>query len=812
MHLPLCLLFLAPLAVSGVLLLDPFTLLLPNASIPSAGQPFNSSSLGTRVVFTAPSGRMISVLPFLTQDFARSQDAGGAEVLAAISAPYFAARIAPQEEGLYNYTQIFDAPHPLLPLPLAGNFSCAGGPARAGDGYVFARNRRFTVDNASAWWAVGENMAWPGAWPYFNGSAAFDNATGASYMYDRFLPKLAAAGGNWIRLWLGPSLTRDVSYDGELGSFLPMALASKVQWGELNLQAAWRIEHVLELSRALGIKAAMVLESQQCFGVSGSWGFFDACAFNEANGGPLAAGESPFASAPALAAFAARWQYVVARYAYATSVFSWELQNEADDAQWPGGFSPLALAAAQSTTAQLLASDPYGHMIDTSFGGVAPLDGPEHVWEALPTTAFTSVHAYNMADVASAVWGSVTLHTEQLDKPCFLEEFGSDWHGPYQHADDPLGVGMHTGAWASLVGGAAGGAMVWFWAETDTLNTYGRLAGAAALARRIAPQLLAAQWSTWDGRVNSSQVAAGWTVGLEQGALSAMLAYIYNVNYTQRACGRGQCVLAIDDTLALSLQGLPQPRAGATLQLQFIDTATGEVLQQRQAPGSVGAQLDIVLPAFQQDMAVFAEWVTTAPAPPPQLRWEGYSWDVKEGQGLGPGPNDWAAGNAAVDAQGRLVLRLTQEAAGWACAEVVLNRSLGYGRYEWALSAAPLGFDENIVLGLFTYENDSRELDIEFSRWGGAFGNATADFAVQPSSVQRFVAAPAAPFTASYVWSAAGVNFTCGAAAWQYSGPDVPPPGSERVHMNLWLFRGHAPASGRGAEVVISGFTFTPLP
>ena len=80
---------------------------------------------------------------------------------------------------------------------------------------------------------------------------------------------------------------------------------------------------------------------------------------------------------------------------------------------------------------------------------------------------------------------------------------------------------------------------------------------------------------------------------------------------------------------------------------------------------------------------------------------------------------------------------------------MVLNRSLGYGVYTWQLAAPPTGFDSNVVLGLFTYESDSREVDIEFSRWGGAFPNATADFAVQPRAVRRFEAGAGAPFAAS---------------------------------------------------------------
>jgi hypothetical protein len=39
---------------------------------------------------------------------------------------------------------------------------------------------------------------------------------------------------------------------------------------------------------------------------------------------------------------------------------------------------------------------------------------------------------------------------------------------------------------------------------------------------------------------------------------------------------------------------------------------------------------------------------------------------------------------------------------------------------------------------------------------------------------------------------------------------DVPRSGGERVHLNLWLFNGAAPADGAIAEVVLSSFGLAP--
>ena len=124
----------------------------------------------------------------------------------------------------------------------------------------------------------------------------------------------------------------------------------------------------------------------------GQWGFWDAAIYNAANGGPLSgAAGRVFSSNVTMAELRQRWMYIVSRWAHSTSIFSWELQNEAED--WPGGYDGDALAASFEFSALLQANDPYRHLIDNSFGGVGGGAGPIHAWETSPFAAFTSVHA-----------------------------------------------------------------------------------------------------------------------------------------------------------------------------------------------------------------------------------------------------------------------------------------------------------------------------------------------------------------------------------------------------------------------------------
>jgi len=214
---------------------------------------------------------------------------------------------------------------------------------------------------------------------------------------------------------------------------------------------------------------------------------------------------------------------------------------------------------------------------------------------------------------------------------------------------------------------------------------------------------------------------------------------------------------------------------------------------------------------------------TPTPAPT-ALDFAGRTWAIKSSSGLvGPGPNLFSAAGTWVDAAGNLHLRIAKDAQGrWQSAEVYLPASLGYGTYTWTLASRVDALDPNVVLGLFTYETDVREIDIEMARWGVRSGTTNAQYVVQPydraDHMLRFTQPALATSEHRFTWSPGRVDFASRSAdgswtvTWSHAGPDVPPPGGERVHMNLWLYGGRAPLNGRAAEVVISGFSFAPLP
>lgn len=123
---------------------------------------------------------------------------------------------------------------------------------------------------------------------------------------------------------------------------------------------------------------------------------------------------------------------------------------------------------------------------------------------------------------------------------------------------------------------------------------------------------------------------------------------------------------------------------------------------------------------------------------PRVLRFSGYDWQVKSSEGkVGPGPNffDGSPDSAFIDAKGRLHLKIRKTDKGWTCSEVVLSKSLGYGRCSFTLETQPKLLDDRVILGAFLYADDTREIDFELTRWGDA-KSFNGQFVVQPYSVK----------------------------------------------------------------------------
>lgn len=206
---------------------------------------------------------------------------------------------------------------------------------------------------------------------------------------------------------------------------------------------------------------------------------------------------------------------------------------------------------------------------------------------------------------------------------------------------------------------------------------------------------------------------------------------------------------------------------------------------------------------------------------PKSITFSGETWYVKTGSGkVGPGPNYFSdsSNNVWVDTADRLHLRITRSGSRWTCAEVISARSFGYGTYRFNLASSVDNLDPNVVLGLFTWNDDpafyNRELDIEFARWGNR-NNLNAQYVVQPYTdplnMFRFQQ-PAGASIQEFSWQPSQVVFQStnagGTTASRTFTNAIPQAGGENARLNLWLFQGRAPSNKKEAEVIVQSFEF----
>jgi hypothetical protein len=220
------------------------------------------------------------------------------------------------------------------------------------------------------------------------------------------------------------------------------------------------------------------------------------------------------------------------------------------------------------------------------------------------------------------------------------------------------------------------------------------------------------------------------------------------------------------------------------------------------------------------------------PAGPVSLNFSGYTWGMKmtgnsSGDQFDPGPNFWSNNSSVVNAASDgLHLKITNIDGLWQCGEVYLTQSLGYGTYTVQVSSLLDQLDQNTVAApLFIYAAPGQELDDEYSGIGGLVPRPhNGQFVVQPYTVPGNIVYYTQPSTAQSTiqmqWTAQYVAFSAWngwssvpAAGtliyqWTYTGGYIPPPGQERVHINLWLLNGSAPVKGTGDEMIINSFAF----
>lgn len=398
---------------------------------------FDPEEIDVEGHFATPSGQTLTVPAFFWRDYTRQRRAGR-EVLVPRGEPGWRLRFAPTEVGRYTLTVTARdrTGKTVTSAPVA--FTCI---PSADPGYVRVSRddpRYFAFDEGTPYLPLGANVCWA------RGGGTFD--------YDQWLPRYGEAGGNYFRVWLGPAWTTfALETTGEP--------ADRYGVGKFNLANAWRLDYVLDLAERYGLYVMLCLDSfnELRRAQDGVYSFWEQTPHNAANGGPLREPEEFWTNETMRRLYRNKLRYLVARYGYRTHVLSWEFWNEVDIVS-PRAYRPEAVRDWHAQMSDYLRRiDPWKHLQTTSFAG----SGGKPEIDRLPQMDYVQTHCYGPRDLAAAL-ATWQQRKAKYGKPHYVGEFGTSARGGEERID-PTGIGLHNGLWGSLLSGAAGGAMLWWW-------------------------------------------------------------------------------------------------------------------------------------------------------------------------------------------------------------------------------------------------------------------------------------------------------------------------------------------------------------
>lgn len=410
--------------------------------------PFDPDEITVDADITAPDGRKLRVPGFYDVPMRLvSADDGIERVEKTSAAPGFRVRYAPTTPGAHRVQMSVKDRNGTTRSEIIEIKAVVG----KSPGFVRVAKsspRYFAFDSGRSYFAVGENVCWAG-W----------KAPMAEYK--AWFGKLGEAGGNWARLWLANN------EKGLEWSPRPTEKAGVGTYEGLGRYAqdnAWRLDEVVRLAAKNGIYLTFCLGTYGEFTEGGYFGegMWISNPYNARNGGPCGKPEDFWTNERARSLYKKRLRYLIARWGASTHVFAWEFWNEVP-------VTPAVAAWTAEMASYLKQNDPYRHLVSTSYGDDA-------IWRG-PDIDFTMTHMYGQAGNTADFTPRIRREVASLSKhrkPYLLAEFGIDWQAP-DRKWDPKGtaVNMHNGAWASMVSGAAGTSMLWWWDNyVDPLNTH----------------------------------------------------------------------------------------------------------------------------------------------------------------------------------------------------------------------------------------------------------------------------------------------------------------------------------------------------
>ncbi|HZT41539.1 MAG TPA: DUF5060 domain-containing protein [Chthonomonadaceae bacterium] len=298
-------------------------------------------------------------------------------------------------------------------------------------------HRRFVFDNGGSYFPLGQDQGW--------------RSQGLPDIPDLFA-KMHAAGETWSRVWMTFWDSKSLDWP---------ASGKPAKLGDIDLAAAKRWDAIVDAAAKNDIYFQLVFQNHGSYSstVDSNW---KQNPYNVANGGFLHSPEEFFTNPQARTFTRRKLYYMLARWGYSPNIMAFELFNEVEntDAAHDHHWDDVAMWHREMALF-LRRYDGYQHLVTTSALPGVPPDNP--VWQ---TVDYLQAHDYP-SDIITTLGGPPSEAIRKLNKPVFVGEFGAS------NLQDPEGIFLHEGVWASLMSGMSGAAEYWDWDNVEKNNLYG---------------------------------------------------------------------------------------------------------------------------------------------------------------------------------------------------------------------------------------------------------------------------------------------------------------------------------------------------
>lgn len=376
-------------------------------------------------------------------------------------------RFSPQSIGTWTYAVFFVLPQINKKIPYStGSFACT--PALAGNkGFVTLKhNDHLEYSNGEGFIPIGLNI---NTFPEF-GNHGFAPKI---YFYDVMFKRLAEHGGTAVRIWF--------NWTG--GQFLIGTNDCIYYYDTLNLKHAFLFDTILQRAEYYGIKLMVNIFAVNDFTQDTRWELNNTynkhlqqetwCNNPPYAGGPCTTKEEFLTNQDAINHQKNVIRYIIDRWGYSQSIYTWQLCNEAD-------FFPITSVQQHidwhiDTYKHIKEYDVYQRPVIASFAGGYSDYGqsPNKIklqHDVFAAMDYVSYHRYTdqfttkhlSSSLCNAVFDEMQKGKTKFSKPIGIDECGNmDYQIVSYEQKDPHGYAYHQTLWTSIYSGIMGPSFDW---------------------------------------------------------------------------------------------------------------------------------------------------------------------------------------------------------------------------------------------------------------------------------------------------------------------------------------------------------------